>query len=62
MVSVGTKMMTCPSTKSVATQLSYGTLKNRVRSKGVYGIRTVNEYDLMQNSDIAFIFPYKVET
>lgn len=39
-----------PSTKSVATQLSYGALKNRVRSKGVYGIRTVDEYDLMQHS------------
>nr|XP_057926407.1 uncharacterized protein LOC131127981 [Doryrhamphus excisus] len=35
MQSVGTMMLSYPSTKSVATQLSYSTLKPHVRSKGV---------------------------
>ncbi|XP_054650468.1 uncharacterized protein LOC129191284 [Dunckerocampus dactyliophorus] len=34
MVSVGTKMLLYPATKSVATQLSYSTLRQHVRSKG----------------------------
>lgn len=40
MLSVGTQMYYSPSTKSTATQLSYDTLKQPVRSKGVYVIQT----------------------